>query len=44
MVDANAEEVIVHRSHNYFSDYRPLLFFSDKLAAAYTPNAAYLFL
>jgi hypothetical protein len=26
----------------YFSDHRPLLFFSDKLAAAHTPNEAYL--
>jgi hypothetical protein len=26
----------------YFPDDRPLLFFSDKLAEAYTPNAAYL--
>jgi hypothetical protein len=26
----------------YFLDHRPLLFFSDKLAAADTPNAAYL--
>jgi hypothetical protein len=25
-----------------FSDQRPLLFFSDNLAAAYTPNVAYL--
>jgi hypothetical protein len=26
----------------YFSDHRPLLFFSAKLATTYTPNAAYL--